>query len=362
MTDTDIRLLTLTSRRNSPRTDGVPSIYAACVQVLNNLGDHSLARHEFNRTFTRTTEHDENQDKSFMSYVNLKNDKIFTAHLIAEVAPEAAGTWVGGYQKNALPQNLPLSDSSNAHRMVIAARCPTGAPTELEEAFKGCIGAVEEIYFQDKDEDDAGPIKFKVTPWACRADGNNQMAFDTLVLKLEPTYERRSRKTVDASASRPKNRESTSAPPNDTQMEAPAAERKIGDTYEPDMLSEHRGPYFAHSSDIKLVQRDHRTADDRLIAPYEFHKELTEGTLFSAQITLHTYIFRSNPTSNKVYHIYVEKLKVLDHGYGAPWKIPIPSLPSAGPSSPKKRKGADRDDTANDAFEAFSSISPKKKL
>ncbi|KAJ7859244.1 hypothetical protein B0H13DRAFT_1901553 [Mycena leptocephala] len=111
-----------------------------------------------------------------------------------------------------------------------------------------------------------------------------------------------------------------------------------------------------------LGQHKHRDVPWHLIAPYELHKELTEGTLFSAQITLHTYIFSGNPTSNKVYHIYVEKLKVLDRGYGAPWKIPIPILPTAGPSSPNKRKGADWDDTADDAFNAFSSISPKKKL
>jgi hypothetical protein len=35
--------------------------------------------------------------------------------------------------------------------MVIAARCPTGAPPDLQAAWKGGMGAIEEILFEDKD-------------------------------------------------------------------------------------------------------------------------------------------------------------------------------------------------------------------
>lgn len=45
----------------------------------------------------------------------------------------------------------PPNDNSNAHRMVIAARCPTGAPPDLQAAWKGGMGAIEEILFEDKD-------------------------------------------------------------------------------------------------------------------------------------------------------------------------------------------------------------------
>ncbi|KAJ6576214.1 hypothetical protein B0H10DRAFT_1963614 [Mycena sp. CBHHK59/15] len=114
-----------------------------------------------------------------------------------------------------------------------------------------------------------------------------------------------------------------------------------------------------------IVQHDHQNVDKSLIALFELKNVLTEGTFFSAQVTMHTYIFYGNGIPSKVYHLYVDKLRVLDKGYGAAWQIHIPSFPVAGPSglstpSPKKRK--ERDDTADDAFEAFDAVSPKKKF
>jgi hypothetical protein len=70
-------------------------------------------------------------------------------------------------------------------------------------------------------------------------------------------------------------------------------ERKVGDTYSPDCLPDHRGPYFAHQ-DSKLVQRDYKDLDGDLIAPHELYENLTEGTLFSAQNTMHIYIPRES--------------------------------------------------------------------
>ncbi|KAF8157748.1 hypothetical protein K438DRAFT_1986362 [Mycena galopus ATCC 62051] len=219
--------------------------------------------------------------------------------------------------------------------------------------YKGFIGAVEEVFFQDKDHNDNAGHHYKLTPWACRSDGDDKKAFDTLILKLEPTYIKATNQTMNnASPARERNRVSTST--EDTDMDVTSAVRKIGDLYDPDMLTEHRGPFFAHSSNIKLVQRDHRNINNQLIAPHELKKTLVEGTLFSAQITLHTYTFSSgNSAPNKIYHIYVEKLKILDRGYGEPWDIPIPNLPTPGPSPQKKRRLDDKDDTADDAFNAF---------
>ncbi|KAJ7815365.1 hypothetical protein B0H14DRAFT_2603474 [Mycena olivaceomarginata] len=149
---------------------------------------------------------------------------------------------------------------------------------------------------------------------------------------------------------------------NDVDMQTAPQARKVGDTYDPDMLSEDRGEFFDHSPDIKIIQRNYCDVNNSLITPWNLKKELTEGAFFSAQITLHTYIFY--PTGpgvpSKVYHLYVDKLRILDKGYGAPWEIPIPSLPPAGgPSTPRKRK--ERDEVADDAFEVFDTVSPRKK-
>ncbi|KAF7340334.1 hypothetical protein MVEN_01952600 [Mycena venus] len=329
----DIRLMTLTNRRNNPGPDGTPSIYQASLNVLN--GPHSLARHEINKTFTRSIHHDENQGKTFIDYVNVDNQKILTVHIVGEVGSESQGTWLGAYPKNLPAHKLPLNDNSNAHRMVIAARCPTGAPLDLQSAWKGGMGAIEEVLFEDKDAADAAREK--------------------------PS----NRNVHEAEGPRERNRPSTSIFQMDADMQAVTPARKIGDTYDPDMFSEHRGDFFDHSPSIKVVQRDYQNVEKSLIAPFELKNVLTEGTFFSAQVTLHTYIFYGNEVPNKVHHIYVDKLRVLDKGYGAAWQIPIPSFPVAGPSgpstpSPKKRK--ERDDAADDAFGAFDTVTPKKKF
>jgi hypothetical protein len=77
------------------------------------------------------------------------------------------------------------------------------------------------------------------------------------------------------------------------------------------MFSEHRGNYFDHSLDIKIIQRDHRDVDNSLIPPWELKKILTEGTFFSAQVTLQTYIFSGNGVPNKVCIHFIEHPSIL---------------------------------------------------
>jgi hypothetical protein len=96
----DIRLLTLTNRRNNPGSDGAPSIYQASLDVLNRPNGHSLARHEIHRTFTRSIHQDENHSKTFIDYVNINNQKTLTVHIVGEVGSESQGTWLGAYPKN----------------------------------------------------------------------------------------------------------------------------------------------------------------------------------------------------------------------------------------------------------------------
>ncbi|KAF8214482.1 hypothetical protein K438DRAFT_880770 [Mycena galopus ATCC 62051] len=361
----DIRLMTLTNRRNNPGPDGTPSIYQASLDVLNRPDSHSLARHEIHRTFTRSIHQDENQGKTFIDYVNINNQKTLTVHIVGEVGSESQGTWLGAYPKNLPAHKLPLNDNSNAHRMVIAARCPTGAPPDLQAAWKGGMGAIEEVLFEDKDTANAAGEAYRVTPWAGRSDGDKKKAFDIMFLKLEPTYEKLIRNVRESDGPRERNRPSTSIFQKDADIQAATPTRKVGDTYDPDMFSEHRGDFFDHSPDIKLIQRDYQNVDKSLIAPFELKNVLTEGTFFSAQVTLHTYIFYGSGVPSKIYHLYVNKLQILDKGYGAAWQIPIPPFPVAnhsGPSTPSPKKRKERDDAADDAFGAFDTVTPKKSF
>ena len=65
-------------------------------------------------------------------------------------------------------------------------------------------------------------------------------------------------------------------------------------------------------------------------------------------------------TLQQIYHIYVDKLKIHDKGFGPAWNPPVPELPSSGPSTPKKRGRVERDDEADKSFDVFNSVSPKK--
>ncbi|KAJ7257456.1 hypothetical protein C8J57DRAFT_550789 [Mycena rebaudengoi] len=96
----------------------------------------------------------------------------------------------------------------------------------------------------------------------------------------------------------------------------PMSDRKVGDTYSPNILPDHRGPYFAHKT-AKVVQREYTDEEGINISPDELYLKLTEGTLFTATITFETFIIkeRQNPgrwNDKKIYHLYISKLKILD--------------------------------------------------
>lgn len=155
-------------------------------------------------------------------------------------------------------------------------------------------------------------------------------------------------------------------------------ERQIGDTYPPEKLPDHQGPYFAHDK-TKLVQRDYRDVDSSLIAPYELYEKLTEGTLVLVMLSFVTYVIkdqkneRGEPLPDKkvsgrllnlqlltrvrqVYHVLAERLKILDRGDGPAWNPAVPVVPerryfSAGTPSRKRA----RDSAADAAFDSFGS-------
>ncbi|KAJ6615716.1 hypothetical protein B0H10DRAFT_2435314 [Mycena sp. CBHHK59/15] len=134
--------------------------------------------------------------------------------------------------------------------------------------------------------------------------------------------------------------------PDVEEMEATeVTERKVGDHYPPDDLPDHRGPYFAHDK-AKLVQRDYKDVDGNLIAPHELYSKLTEGTLVLVTVSLVTYVITNQKSEKgeakadrKVYHVLVDRLKILDHGDGEAWNPPIPALPERryySPATPKR--------------------------
>ncbi|KAJ7721685.1 hypothetical protein B0H14DRAFT_3520579 [Mycena olivaceomarginata] len=72
-------------------------------------------------------------------------------------------------------------------------------------------------------------------------------------------------------------------------LDSAGSARKVSAMYSPDMLPNHKGPYFSHEKS-RLVQHQIKDEKGNLIVPCELCGKLTEGTLFSAQVSLLTYI------------------------------------------------------------------------
>ncbi|KAJ7789347.1 hypothetical protein B0H14DRAFT_2627325 [Mycena olivaceomarginata] len=94
-----------------------------------------------------------------------------------------------------------------------------------------------------------------------------------------------------------------------------------------------KDPYWALDRAV-LVQRNHKDVDGGLIAPHESNDKLTEGTLVLVQLKFVTYIMTDQKTEKgepmqdkKIYHILVDRLRILDHGDGEPWYPPVPTIP-----------------------------------
>ncbi|KAJ7841933.1 hypothetical protein B0H14DRAFT_3869057 [Mycena olivaceomarginata] len=210
----------------------------------------------------------------------------------------------------------------------------------------------------DQKEEFGADQKFKVTEWTSLEDDNMDKPADIILLRMKPTYEKPFNNAVSTPRRVRNSRAnaSTSGEGEDVQMsgtDSAESPRKVGDTYSPDMLPDHKGPYFSHEKS-RLVQRQIKDENGNFIAPHEL------GTLFSAQVSLSTYINKDhNPRfmDSKVYHVNVKKLivTILDKGDGAPWNPPPPELASAVPSTPSKRA---RDPAVDSAFDG---LSPSKK-
>ncbi|KAJ7250673.1 hypothetical protein C8J57DRAFT_1521079 [Mycena rebaudengoi] len=350
----------LGTRRNQIKTDGT-TIYDNVLEMLQKSESTNLGSHEFGETFDRKFDSSGHYGSFYLTKNNLK----FTANIVAEIGSQEEGTWLAAYPKNWPADKLPLTDSSGAYRMVIAARCPTDTIKEIEEIFSDGLATADGVRSVDHKQEVADRQKFFVTEWVTRPDKQRHLPGNILALHLPSTYE----VPTNGGAERPRNTKSrraaevqSPAQSEDVDMSAsvpPTAEnRKIGDLYDPNLFPEHRGDWFRHSSNVKIMQRDIRDEDDKLIAPSELREKLTEGTLFCATLSLKTYVW----PGSKTYHMYIERLKILDQGSGDPWSYPIPT---AFPSTPSKKRSRDLepavDADVDDDFKAFQSPSKKSR-
>ncbi|KAJ6526542.1 hypothetical protein B0H10DRAFT_296081 [Mycena sp. CBHHK59/15] len=192
--------------------------------------------------------------------------------------------------------------------MILGLRCPTAAPEELRTMFVNGLAVCDAIRGADETEEK----HFDVVEWITCGE-SEAVEEAVLLLRLHQTYEVPYSNIKTDSSSSPRtprkritkvgsseNATEKSNNSGDVDMDAAAQvtgiERQIGDTYPPDKLPDHQGPYFAHDR-AKLVQRDYRDVDGSLIAPHELYEKLTEGTLVLVMISLATYVITDQKTA-----------------------------------------------------------------
>ncbi|KAJ6606903.1 hypothetical protein B0H10DRAFT_2439874 [Mycena sp. CBHHK59/15] len=335
----------ITLRRSTVERKSGKTMYDGFVDEAKALGDTNLSAHEIDGTFMRAK-------------------------------PDPKGNI---YYENLDGTPFPYNDSgSKSHRMILGLRCPTAALEELRTMFVNGLAVCDAIRGANETEEKANGEHFDVVEWITCGESE---AVDeaVLLLRLHQTYEvpYSNIKTDSSSSPRtPRKRitkvgssENATEKSNnlgDVDMDAAAQvtgiERQIGDTYPPDKLPDHQGPYFAHDR-AKLVQRDYRDVDGSLIAPHELYEKLTEGTLVLVMISLATYVITDQKTAKgdpmadkKIYHVLVDRLKILDRGDGQAWAPAIPTMPERryfSSGSPAKKRA--RDSAADAAFENFGS-------
>ncbi|KAJ6554114.1 hypothetical protein B0H10DRAFT_2446512 [Mycena sp. CBHHK59/15] len=362
------------------RTD--KTMYDTVVEEAQAMGDTNLGAHEINSTFFPAK-----PDQKGNIYYQKADGTPFVATFIAEIGSEAQGTWMAAYPKNTPPAfKLPYSDvTSKSHKMVLALRCPTGAPEPLRTMYRDGVAVCDGIREHDEVREGKKGEHFDITDWiTCEEGGEITVDKMFLLARLDQTYQvphgnntntsspasrtPRPRITKVGSATNPTTL--SDGAPDVEEMEATeVTERKVGDHYPPDDLPDHRGPYFAHDK-AKLVQRDYKDVDGNLIAPHELYSKLTEGTLVLVTVSLVKYVITNQKSEKgeakadrKVYHVLVDRLKILDHGDGEAWNPPIPALPERryySPATPKRGRDVAAD-AAFDGFGSRSSPSPSKR-
>ncbi|KAJ7513266.1 hypothetical protein B0H11DRAFT_20181 [Mycena galericulata] len=368
----------LTIRRCTINNKTGKTMYDGFVEEAEALGDTSLAAHEFDRTFFRAE-----PDYKGNIYYEKSDGTPFMASFIAEIGSDAQGTWLAAYPKKTPPlYKLPFTDvTSKSHRQILALRCPTEAPPELRKAFRNGAAVIDGVRGADETQEAARGETFEVTEAVLYEQHEGDPTDNIVVLaRLHPTFEvpqgsnnssapRTPRRRITKVDSTPTD---TSDDPGDVDMEgSQVAERKVGDTYPPSMLPEVQGPFYALDK-ARLFQRDYRDVDNSLIAPHELTAKLTEGTLVLVMISFATYVItdqkseRGEPKPDKkIYHVQVDKLRILDPGNGEPSTPPAPKMPERrfSPATPSRKRA--RDDAADAAFDSFgtksSSPSPPKK-
>ncbi|KAJ7754184.1 hypothetical protein DFH07DRAFT_1029589 [Mycena maculata] len=220
--------------------------------------------------------------------------------------------------------------------------------------FQNGLATCDDLRGRDEALEAANGECYDITE--CIVCGEQGLDENTVLLaRLHPTYKvpYSSSGIKDASPRTP-HRRITKVDPAARSPEVPAevpdtdivpqepTECKIGHKYLPSKLSDHQGPYFAHDK-----------------------AELS--TLVLVVVSLATYVIKDQKLESgvslpdkRIYHVLIDRLRVLDRSDAGPWDPPVPEIPEARAYSPMTPQCRARDDAADTAGSKSSPSTPKR--
>ncbi|TEB31227.1 hypothetical protein FA13DRAFT_1791516 [Coprinellus micaceus] len=308
-------------------------LYAEVANKLKALRTTFLGNAIFNKDFSPSIiEWSKNQ-----MYRGLDHNE-FRCNIFGQLASATDGTAIGaaGSFRFEGPngQFEPVRDTTKVKDRFVL-QCPTAAPENLANMFFNQIATLNDARdFDENVEKAERKDPFVYEQWTkCSVSEPSDEPADMLCINLGPKYTVPSNNKRSQSSSPPKKRlrrqddnpqrESTASvariePPSPAkEVERvpgpvpPAAQ--VGDLYDPATQRDYTGPGF-ELEEAKLVQRDVRDIQGRLVHPKNYHDVLRPGSLLLINATLHCFIMPPNDRNKrerKFYQINAHSVRVV---------------------------------------------------
>ncbi|KAJ6584272.1 hypothetical protein B0H10DRAFT_1832881, partial [Mycena sp. CBHHK59/15] len=286
-------------------------LYDAVVEQLVKMDKQALGNVDYIDDFAKHVEH-----WSSNARFHDRGGKEFFTNIIGEIAGPVHGTVLRAAGNFYVRDGdfKPLDDKANV-KDILALTTPTCATIQLANFFENQTLPLRHIISTEATQDEGKGYILK--PWL-RALEDNSAQDDLIIAHMLPKYgvsfvflsyylRILSHVTTKTPASA-----GTAAPVTPTRRAKLDSEIKIGAFYDPHLLSDYGGPFFAHVQN-KLLQLDVRDAlkSNKLIPPWDFYDRLKPGTLVLARVSLHIFNMESGERKRKVYQINAHSVKVL---------------------------------------------------
>ncbi|KAG2130952.1 uncharacterized protein EDB93DRAFT_1255687 [Suillus bovinus] len=278
-------------------------VYDALSEQLLKLPSRDcLAQATYNEDFIRQT----NVHTGNFAYVKpssgVEYEGIIMGQITGDEKIRACGTHYAGTMNSGSLFPRPITNKTPVKSMFSLCK-PEGSPKELSVLFDNQLATLLEVTVIQEEEASTKGKTFDIRDWI----DNDLINIHTEAMYAVPKNSSTTKSTKRA-------REDKDTEMNDVPEELTGVknetpqERTTDDLYNPDLLSDYKGPLYQHN-ESKLRQLDIRDTDNSLIHPEKWYTKLRRGALVLVNGTLHTFTMEDN---RRIYHIHAHTIRVLD--------------------------------------------------